>query len=86
MKSMRLIDADKIPFRDLSEGKRLCIVAFASDINQMPTIEPKKGKWIGNDDFDEFFRCSLCGFGETQFDHTWNFCPNCGSFNGGDTE
>lgn len=42
---MRLIDADKIPYVDLSDGKKACIVAFAEKINQMPTIEPEP-HWI----------------------------------------
>lgn len=35
---MRLIDADKIPWTDLSGGKGLCYVAFAEKVNVMPTI------------------------------------------------
>lgn len=42
---MRLIDADKIPYVDLSDGKKACIIAFAEKINQMPTIEPEP-HWI----------------------------------------
>ena len=42
---MRLIDADKIPYVDLSDGRKVCFAAFADKINQMPTIEPEQ-HWI----------------------------------------
>ena len=57
---MRLIDADKIPYKDLSMGKRLCYAAFADDINRMPTIEErKKGKWIDYSD-EGYIECPFC--------------------------
>lgn len=46
-------------------------------IEDAPTIEErKKGKWID-------LRCNQCG----QVDMSKpNFCPNCGSFNGGEED
>lgn len=36
---MRLIDADKIPYTDLSEGHGVCWVTFMDWIKKMPTVE-----------------------------------------------
>lgn len=55
-------------------------------LEEVPTIEPKKGKWITlppqfiNITFDEC-KCSECGVVE-YFNAGWkkfNFCPNCGA-------
>lgn len=58
-------------------------------IEKMPTIEPQRmrGKWIPQGWNDTYIKCSCCeevyvglcvpmGF-------TYNYCPNCGSYNGG---
>lgn len=47
-------------------------------IEELPTAE-KIGKWIGSEDFDEYYRCSECGKGETQFGGLYRYCPNCGA-------
>ena len=36
---MRLIDADRLPHKDLSDGERMCMVVFSSDIASAPTID-----------------------------------------------
>jgi hypothetical protein len=36
---MRLIDADKIPYTDLSDGRGLCWVTFIEKVDKMPTID-----------------------------------------------
>lgn len=52
-------------------------------IAQLPTIDPvKHGKWIA----DKYTRkCSEC---ESTYwmreGNAWNYCPNCGSKNGGE--
>ena len=62
--------------RWISDGAAMAVDALLD----MPTIDPvKHGRWIESGDFDEHYRCSLCGFGETQFGTTWNYCPNCGA-------
>ncbi len=92
---MRLIDADElIPLIKMGEMNTSCElgegrnggIAFAIErINQMPTIEPKKGKWIEptpegcfTHDAKAYSMCSECGKKEFL---GWrkNFCPNCGS-------
>lgn len=47
-------------------------------IEALPTAE-RVGKWIGSDDFDEYYRCSECGKGETQFGRLYRYCPWCGA-------
>lgn len=83
---MRLVDADEllkyIPSEDMVS--RLAVL-------NAPTIEPmrKRGKWISADAIfgGVPFYCSECG--ENTRDTVmgkprWNYCPNCGSYNGGD--
>lgn len=56
-------------------------------IESLPSAEPrKKGKWI--DSRDVSWMCSECGkwLDVLQGDVKMNFCPNCGSYNGGDSE
>ena len=36
---MRLIDADEIPYKDLSEGHGVCWVTFMDWIKKMPTAD-----------------------------------------------
>ena len=50
---MRLIDADAIRYRDLSDGKGLCYVVFLEDIKKLPTV-----------DAVEVVRCEDCRLGE----------------------
>ena len=59
-------------------------------IKPSPSAEPrKKGKWLRLNDIDGFVRCSSCG---TFWDYSiidtlhFHFCPNCGSYNGGEVE
>jgi predicted nucleic-acid-binding Zn-ribbon protein len=50
------------------------------------TIEPerKKGKWIKiSDGVFEIVKCDQCG---RTMDSRDNFCPKCGSYNGGDED
>lgn len=61
-----------------------------SEIREMLESEPerKKGKWICSDDYYETGVCSACEWdvGEAYADcKKWfKYCPNCGSYNGGD--
>jgi len=66
-------------------------------IQDAPTIEPqrKKGKWLpdNNSVYEMRFVCSECKesqvvptIGFTKYKPIWDFCPNCGSFNGGENE
>lgn len=81
---MRLIDADElikcIPSEEYNSR-------FA--VMNAPTIEPRKGKWIGykaddndwqrDDGSPVFMNCSECHEAVINNGSAhWNFCPNCG--------
>ena len=72
---------------DPTEYKGRYDVVTAYDIANAPTIEPerKRGKWeiyiISMLD-GEGCKCSECGFEGAPY---WDYCPNCGSYNGGGT-
>ena len=55
-------------------------------------VEPerKKGKWIERDDCCDgiYYECSVCKYSfssmeGTPSDNDYDFCPSCGSYNGG---
>ena len=54
---------------------------IAEVLNKIPSVKPKKGKWIvfrcGDTDT---FKCSECGM---RVVNPYKYCPNCGSYNGG---
>ena len=96
---MRLIDADALIEEyayasndwDRARQKFALLVVDVNDIKDAPTIEPKRGEWIGYnaDKGDDWLRsdgepiflvCNKC-YG-TVLNNTsahWNFCPNCGA-------
>lgn len=47
-------------------------------IEALPTIEPRKGKWIYNKERGtaKIWTCSECRWNDIG---EWNFCPNCGA-------
>ena len=54
-------------------------------LKALPSAQPRKGKWAGKGDSEGFgiFICDNCGkFAMMEYD----FCPNCGSYNGGEQE
>lgn len=77
---MRLIDADKIPYTDLSEGHGVCWVTFMDWIDKMPTadvvevVRCKDCKWYHEigcaikivDESDEPKDNDYCSFGERE--------------------
>ena len=83
---MRYIDADKILYTDLSEGRGVCWVTFMDWIKEMPTADVRenvRGEWIfhkstieGADDSRE---CSVCGVWLNWTMPRNSFCPNCGA-------
>lgn len=52
-----------------------------NDIARFPKAdvqEVKHGKWIVSGMFDDFLKCSICGFEITMF-NSFNYCPICGA-------
>ena len=62
-----------------------------AQIKDLPSAQPerKKGKWIlecdAEGEGDNLYRCPECGcnYSCQEYDIP-NFCPNCGSYNGGE--
>ena len=64
-----------IPFCGAKPYVREAVCGIRSKIKFIPTIEPKRGRWIPVDN-GHHVRCSecgRCGFASN------NFCPNCGA-------
>ena len=76
-----IVGAERIKYRWGLGLLESCI----SDMKELPSAESerKKGKWI--DSKDVSWMCSECGkwLDVLQGDVKMNFCPNCGSYNGG---
>ena len=56
---------------------------IAEEIDDLPAAQPecKRGRWI--EDNEGYFYCDKCGkYPAYQITQT-NYCPNCGSYNGG---
>ena len=64
---------------DLTE----CMERAKSILNNLPSAEPKKGKWINmyiSATGDSDAECDQCGaIVHNNFSTTINFCPNCGA-------
>ena len=53
--------------------------ALKDALSRVPTVEPKRGKWLPNEDDAAgcgYFICSCC---ENDVYDTTDFCPNCGA-------
>ena len=52
-------------------------------LKALPSAQPKKkkGKWIPYSPEGLRYKCSEC---ESRYETPWHFCPNCGSYNGGE--
>lgn len=86
----RYIDAYKIPYHDLSDGKGLCQVAFLEDVMKVPPADVRenvRGEWItptekvysmdGEDITFAYKECNRCH--KVYVRTNDNFCPNCGA-------
>ena len=85
----RYIDAYKIPYHDLSDGKGLCQVAFLEDIVKVPTADVRenvRGEWIEKHYTINCSVCKNCLWSGPYIDlvRKFNFCPNCGAYMRGD--
>lgn len=68
----------------MAEIKQWCV----DILDALPSAQPeqKKGKWIHNTDpmaGEGYWNCSVCGY--DVYDCS-EYCPNCGSYNGGEQE
>ena len=55
-------------------------------IDELPSVQPRKGKWIRTRTMthDGELYCDQCEQEHPEQKLIWNFCPNCGSYNGGE--
>ena len=87
--TMRLIDGDKLKCKvqriateawmmKLTASVETTLNQFIDYIDEAPTIESKRGKWIDRSGGIEgaWNYCSVCG--EQAID-LYDFCPNCGA-------
>lgn len=76
------------------EGKTAFSMAISAlelfgNSEQLPSAQPRKGKWMPDNTnyYDERHICSECNANykvdTCMGKPSWNFCPNCGSYNGG---
>ena len=60
------------------------VLSLLSDIKNAPSVNPQrpKGKWIKT---EGSFKCSECLI-FPEYIRTLNYCPSCGSYNGGEED
>lgn len=96
---MRTIDADAL-LKKIEEDADFYLVGddenskavgstlldVKEQINAMPTVEPQrmKGKWIPQGWNDTYCKCSCCDAVYVTAEIPYNYCPNCGSYCGGE--
>lgn len=80
---MRPIDADAL-IKELQKkdsdayfGDMWYCTTVYDEIDNAPTVEPKKGKWMPHD--IPWYECSECGAIRKNASFMENFCPNCGA-------
>ena len=69
------------------------------DLEKLPSAQPerKKGKWIPHSEMSreyigtvlifveyDYWFCDACGYRVEEGQPMYNYCPNCGSYNGGE--
>lgn len=92
---MRLIDVDALMtwFNDHYDHEEFSVGYIAGIINEQPTIEPQRmrGHWnkCGADTrgYSDTYECSVCEclvqYAYCTSDIDYEYCPMCGSYNGG---
>lgn len=79
---MRLIDADTlIEAFDPDHYFDWYTPNIIETINEQPSVEPARGKWIAKTKnqggYIVSITCSVCGYAHSRV--TYNFCPECGA-------
>lgn len=80
----RLIDADELWFavmkRASIDSQPRAVKRIAKMVDNAPTVEPKTGHWVKNDEGD--YHCSLCNAiveSDERCRHYWAYCYHCGA-------
>ena len=58
------------------------IYIFEKWFREQEPVQPKMGQWIFDEVLDHHYYCSECKSIGVNY---WDYCPYCGSYNGGDT-
>jgi NADH pyrophosphatase NudC (nudix superfamily) len=74
----RLIDADKIPWTDLSDGRGLCYVTFLEKVQRLPTVDAQPVRHARLVNASPYGECSYCGELIDSRDR-FRYCPHCGA-------
>ena len=51
-------------------------IDVACVLSDLPSVQPKEGKWMRESIKGIPYHCSVC---TGRFDYEWKFCPNCGA-------
>ena len=56
-------------------------VEFDKDLREIPSAEPKHGKWIPDKTGNSYWICTKCGFPSEASGAfaLYHYCPNCGA-------
>ena len=56
-----------------------------SAVRLLPSAQPeqKKGEWVPYSPEGLRYKCSEC---DSKYETPWHYCPNCGSYNGGESD
>lgn len=80
---MRLIDADALKKKAVmcpTVGNAETLLLDISDVENAPTIEERKGKWIfGETIGHSWMKCSECCVSQDGQTACFTYCPNCGA-------
>lgn len=99
---MRLIDADKLTkptwaedgaSPDKRDGYNLGLYKMWQEVQNAPTVEPKQGEWVHNNDIPTYmpsrdpnrmieilyYDCSACGESISDRYGKFPYCPHCGA-------
>ena len=63
-------------YHPYAKNNNIPITELYDILEQMPTIEERKGKWLPYLSNGLTVMCSECG---SRFDRPWHHCPNCGA-------
>jgi Zn finger protein HypA/HybF involved in hydrogenase expression len=48
-------------------------------LDEQPTIDPVRGRWVNVEDEDYTVKCTVCGFFDYDYLTEYAYCPMCGA-------
>lgn len=72
-----ILELESIALGRPTTSRRGYAVRMALEVLKQP--EQKKGRWIVTGMFDDFLKCSCCGYKKPWNQDIFNFCPHCGA-------